>query len=141
MAKPYQHAIVSAALAVGTYALTRRPLAAAGAFAAGTLIDVDHLVDYAVCKLTRTRVWLILPFHGWEFATLGAIAALRRPLFLPVVLSYLVHLSMDQVFNGLGRPFAYSVIWRAVHRFHVPRLRVKVTPHSWVEDPPWKWFH
>jgi hypothetical protein len=141
MAKPYQHAMVSAVLAAGTYAITRRPLAAAGAFAAGTLIDADHLVDYAVCKLTKTRVWLILPLHGWEFAGLAAIAAIRRPLLVPALVSYLIHLAMDQVFNGLGQPFAYSVLWRAFHRFHVPRLRVKVTPHSWVEDPPWKWFH
>ncbi|MCS6800564.1 MAG: hypothetical protein RMM58_06965 [Chloroflexota bacterium] len=141
MAKPYQHAIVSALLAAGTYAITRRPLAAAAALAAGTLIDADHLVDYAVCKVTRTRDWLILPLHGWEFGALGVVAALRYPLVLPAMVSYLVHLTMDHLFNGLGRPFAYSILWRAGHQFHVPRLQVKVTPHSWVEDPPWKWFH
>ncbi|MFN8533557.1 MAG: hypothetical protein U0556_08430 [Dehalococcoidia bacterium] len=141
MAKPYQHAIVSSVLAAGAFALTRRPAVAAAAFAAGTLIDADHLVDYAVCKVTKTRVWLILPLHGWEYAVAGLAFALRWPLVLPAVVSYLVHLSMDQTLNGLGRPFAYSLLWRAWHLFHVPRLKVRVTPHSWVEDPPWKWFH
>ena len=141
MAKPYQHAIVSAVLASTTYAVTRKPAVAAGAFAAGTLIDADHLLDFAVCKITRKRVWLILPFHGWEYAAAGLALSLRWPLLLPAVLSYLVHLSMDQVFNGLGRPLAYSLLWRTWHRFRVERLRVKVRPHSWVEDPPWLWFH
>ncbi|GIW10591.1 MAG: hypothetical protein KatS3mg061_1648 [Dehalococcoidia bacterium] len=141
MAKPYQHALVSAALAVGTYALTRRRAAAVAALVAGTLIDADHLVDYAICRLTQRRVWLVLPWHGWEYALAGLALARRWPVLVPAVASYLVHLAMDQRCNGLGRPLAYSLLWRGWHRFRVERLRVKVTPHSWVEDPPWRWFH
>ncbi len=75
MARPRFHLLLAAPLAWRAH---RRwgPLAAAGALAAGVLIDVDHLVDYALTRLRRERSHYVAPLHGWELAALvSALAA------------------------------------------------------------------
>jgi hypothetical protein len=50
---------------------------AAGAIAGGTLVDLDHLVDYTWARLHGARSHYLAPLHGWELAFgAGVLAAL-----------------------------------------------------------------
>jgi hypothetical protein len=75
MARPRFHLLLTAPLAWRAHHRWG-PLAAAGALAAGVLIDADHLVDYALTRLRRERSHYVAPLHGWELAALvSALAA------------------------------------------------------------------
>jgi hypothetical protein len=67
MARPRFHALLSVPLAWGSYRCWGAG-GAAGALAAGTLVDLDHLVDYAWTRLRREKSHYIAPLHGWELA-------------------------------------------------------------------------
>lgn len=135
------HAIVSAGVAAAAYRLTGDGKTTAASFLAGTAIDADHFVDYAVCRLVNSRNWVILPLHGWEYLAALAAAGLFRPALLLVAAGYGLHLAMDDVFNALGPRLGYSLLWRLSRRFSAKRMRLAVVPHYWVQLPVWRWFY
>ncbi len=133
----WQHASISAAVAVGLY-LATRDAAAAGAFAvAGTLVDCDHLVDYwreAGLNLDLRRFWshfegghpvhLWLLGHAWEWVLLGgaAWALCGGPFWaLAGLAGLLLHLALDQAGNGF-EPLGYSILYRAWVGFDARRI-------------------
>lgn len=140
MPKPIFHAAVSSVIAAGTFAATGKASYAAAALAAGTMLDADHFVDFAVVKGTREHKWIVLPLHGWELGLGMLLTGFRKPIFAFAGFSYLVHLTLDQLFNGLGRAGVYSLLWRLAYGFQTTKMNVKVRPHSWANEPMWKWF-
>jgi len=135
---PGGHLATSLALSVVAYASTGSTEAAAGCFAGGFLIDVDHYFDYLVFEkqwrrpgprsflsyyFSRSPLKLVLPLHSAEFMTLllGIILVQPRPLLIGYWIGALMHLVFDVIVNGehvLKRPVLfYCFAYRASRRF------------------------
>jgi hypothetical protein len=119
---PHKHVIISTTVGVIGWWRTREPAVGLAALFAGVLPDIDHLVDYSYYRW-RGEHRLILPLHGYEFALLGAVIALRAgdKITSAAVLSYLIHLLADQAENRT-HIFGYSLLFRAWNRFRVEKL-------------------
>lgn len=119
---PHKHIVISAALGALALMRTGDPASCVVALAAGTLPDVDHVVDYVYFRRNRVHR-LILPLHGYEFAILtGGIALLSGNQIVTVAaLSYLIHLLADQVENRT-RLWGYLLLFRAWHRFRLEAI-------------------
>ena len=116
---PHKHAIISAAVgAVGWWG-TGEPAACVAALTSGVLPDIDHIIDYSYYRW-RGDHRLILPLHGYEFALLGAVAALftSNKILGVAVLSYFIHLLADQAENRTHK-LGYSLLFRAWYRFRI----------------------
>src|SRR6185295_11783898 len=109
---PGGHLATSIALAGVAYVSTGSAETAAGCFAGGFLIDVDHYLDYLIFERQWRRPGpaqflryyfrnqprlLVLPLHSYELMTLLVIlAALRRPpLLIGYLLGAVMHLGFD----------------------------------------------
>jgi hypothetical protein len=130
--RPIKHAIISAVSAGAVYTLTRSPELAALNFAAGVLIDLDHVIDFMIGSrgrwdfrmFWRARYHLLFPrlffsFHSWEAAFLLALAgalAKNRPSLWAVGLGLLLHLLADTLVNP-GTWKSYFIFYRARHGF------------------------
>jgi hypothetical protein len=135
---PGGHLATSIALSGVAYASTGSVEAAAGCFAGGFLIDVDHYLDYMVFekqwrrpgplsflayyfKMSPKR--LVLPLHSAELMTALLAVLLLHPW--PLLVGYwfgaAMHLTFDVLVNGdcvLKRPCMFYVFsYRAYHRF------------------------
>ena len=125
------------------YAVSGSPAAAAGCFAGGFLIDVDHYLDYIVFEkqwrrpgpLSFLRYYftysprkLVLPLHSIELMTLIKVGILLYPS--PFVTGYwlgaAMHMAFDVLINGdnaLKRPFLfYFFTYRVSQRFAAENL-------------------
>ncbi|MBI3978506.1 MAG: hypothetical protein HY331_10005 [Chloroflexi bacterium] len=136
MASVRTHVVVSAVLGVvaGLTSRSMRPLL--GVVAAGVLIDVDHIVDYAWCRRRARRDRVVLPLHGWELAAGLACWAARRPdpLRLAIAVSYAVHLVLDLLANSPASGLSYSLLYRAAGVFSHRRFcRPGNEPHQWMK--------
>jgi hypothetical protein len=123
-----EHALLSACGAACLWAATGDRTAAVAFWAAGTLIDTDHLLDYwrdDGFNLNLPRFfryfpergprYLFLAFHGWEWPILlaGAAGVTRAPLWIwAVAAAWLVHLGLDQRYNFRQMPACYFFAYR-----------------------------
>jgi hypothetical protein len=135
---PGGHLATSIALGGAAYAATGSPEAAAGCFAGGFLIDVDHYVDYLVFEkqwrrpgpLSFLRYYftlsprrVVLPLHSMELMTVlfGAILLYPSPLLVGYWFGAAMHLIFDVLVNGeyaLRRAVLfYFFAYRASKRF------------------------
>jgi hypothetical protein len=116
---PHEHVIISASVGALGWLLTGDPVAGAAALAAGILPDVDHVADYTYYHQYGIHR-LILPFHGYEYAVLGAGIALLagNQVIGMAALSYFIHLLADQKVNHTHK-LGYSLLFRAWHRFRI----------------------
>jgi hypothetical protein len=140
---PGGHLATSIALSGVAYLSTGSAEAAAGCFAGGFLIDVDHYFDYLVFEkqwrhpgpasflryyFTYSPRKLVLPLHSAEFMTLLLVIMLFHPW--PWLIGYwigaLMHLIFDIVVNGehaLKRAGLFYIFsYRAAHRFAAEHL-------------------
>ena len=114
---PGGHLATSIVLGAGAYAASGSIELAAGCFAGGFLIDVDHYLDYLIFERQWMRPGpaqflryyfrnqprlLVLPLHSYELMTvLTVIAVMLRPSFLVgYLLGAVMHLAFDIVVNG-----------------------------------------
>src|SRR3954468_6746804 len=135
---PGGHLATSLTLSATAYYATGSMEAAAGAFAGGFLIDVDHYLDYLLFEkqwrrpgpvsflkyyfMNRPRK-LVLPLHSAELMTLLLATILVHPW--PLLVGYwvgaMMHLTFDVLVNGeygLRSPIAFYVFsYRAFHKF------------------------
>ena len=135
---PGGHLATAVALSGVAYAATGSVEAAAGCFAGGFLIDVDHYLDYIFFEkqwrrpspLSFLKYYfsfsprkLVLPLHSAELMTFLFVFILVHPW--PLLVGYwvgaLMHLTFDVLVNGdvgLKRPVLfYSFAYRASYRF------------------------
>lgn len=149
---PGGHLATAAALGGVAYAASGSVEAAAGCFAGGFLIDVDHYLDYLFFEkqwrrpgpLSFLRYYfsfsprkLVLPLHSAEFMSILFAVILSHPA--PLLVGYwvgaLMHLTFDVLVNGdvgLKRPVLfYFFTYRAWFGFaaeHLIRANVSVQP-------------
>jgi hypothetical protein len=130
VARPRLHLAVSLVVGAG-FALARRearPLIAA--LAAGVLVDLDHLADYA---LHRTRVgerYVLVPLHAWEL--LPVMVPLDRRLRTGGALTcaYLAHMALDQATNTLRSRWSYFILYRLAHGFRADAVGARDLTHA-----------
>src|SRR5262245_40795171 len=157
---PGGHLATSLALGGVAYASTGSLEAAAGCFAGGFLIDVDHYLDYLLFEkqwrkpgpvsflryyFTYCPRKLVLPLHSAEFMTLLLVIILFHPW--PLLVGYwigaLMHLIFDVIVNGdyalKRRVLFYVFAYRAANRFAADKLLV-VTPQSGAGRHPVREF-
>jgi hypothetical protein len=149
---PGGHLATAVALGGVAYATTGSVEAAAGCFAGGFLIDVDHYLDYLFFEKQWRRPGpvsflryyfssspgkLVLPLHSAELMTVlfGLILIRPWPLLVGYWVGALMHLTFDVLVNGevvLKQPVLfYFFAYRARYRFaagHFIRADVPVRP-------------
>jgi hypothetical protein len=151
---PGGHLATAVALSGVAYLSTRSAEVAAGCFAGGFLIDVDHYFDYLVFEkqwrrphpISFLRYYfrysprkLVLPLHSAEFMTLLFLIILIQPW--PLLVGYwvgaLMHLIFDVLVNGdhaLKRAVLfYFFAYRAACGFSAEKL-IDVTLPVAAED-------
>jgi hypothetical protein len=140
---PGGHLATSFALSAVAYASTGSAEAAAGCFAGGFLIDVDHYVDYLLFEKQWRQPWprsfltyyfkqkpsrFVLPLHSAELMTVLLAVVLFHPF--PLLVGYwfgaAMHLTFDVLVNGecaIKRAFLfYFFSYRARHGFAAREL-------------------
>ena len=147
---PGGHLATAAGLGLGAYAISGSAELAAGCFAGGFLIDVDHYIDYLVFENQWRRPWplsflkyyfrsmprrLVLPLHSFELMALltGVAAFTRNALLIGYLLGAAMHLGFDMLVNGdhaIRRPLLfYAFAYRAAKKFSaVELLEVQLRP-------------
>ena len=141
---PSRHAAVSLGISAVLWFFTRNVFAASVAFATGVLVDIDHLIEYAIhygwrdfsikefyqiCKRTHLKNTsrrfkkLYLIFHSYEIVILLWVAALliKNIYLVAFALGYSGHLILD----GIGNPFhpcSYFIIRRVIKNFEADKL-------------------
>jgi hypothetical protein len=162
---PGGHLVTAVALGGTAYLVTGSGELAAGCFAGGFLIDVDHYFDYLVFEKQWRRPGpasflryyfknelqrVVLPLHSLELMTLLTVIA--AVWHLPVLIGYLtgaaMHLAFDIAINGdyaLRNRFLFYVFgYRASKGFKAAELleRVSVAPgtgsHPFREFFAWR---
>ena len=120
---PKQHAAISLGVGLLGWWWSGKPATLPASLAAGTLIDLDHVADYAWYAATGEHR-LLLPLHGYELALplwwTGARSLGRRAAGA-IVLAYILHLVIDEQSNRT-KPGTYSLIWRALNQFRLETL-------------------
>lgn len=142
---PSRHVIVSLVLGGGIWAFTHSFIAGLLCFFSGTLIDIDHLIDYVInsglkgfsvkefywtcLKLPHQKeqskikkVYLI--FHAWEIAILlwAGCLLFKNIYLLAMALGYTAHVLMDNAVHHVFHPFFYFIIYRLRRDFRTSRL-------------------
>jgi hypothetical protein len=145
--KPGGHLATAVALSGVGYVATGSAELAAGCFAGGFLIDVDHYLDYLIFEgqwrhpgptaflrfAFRYRYNRIVePLHSFELLTLLTLLAAQwpHPALVGYILGALLHIVLDVLVNGghLRRPLLfYSFIYRASLAFAADRLLAPLT--------------
>ena len=157
---PGGHLATSLALSGIAYVTTGSAEAAAGCFAGGFLIDVDHYLDYLVFEkqwrrpdpVSFLRYYfanspqnVVLPLHSAELMTVLFLVLLfdRWPLLVGYWVGALMHLIFDVLVNGehvLRRPVLFYVFaYRAHHQFAAERLLDSDAPAGGI-DPIREFF-
>ena len=114
--KPSGHFATAAGAAGIAYAATGSTELAAGTFAGGFLIDVDHYVDYVVFErqfslnpfrflnyyYTHQYSWIVLVLHSYELmAVLALVATLTGWQWLTgYLMGAAMHIVFDMIVNG-----------------------------------------
>ena len=109
MPRPRYHLLASTAVGLALGGGRRLP----AALLAGFFVDFDHFVDFFVGRGKR----MILPLHGWEYAPLWLLVDRRLRLGGALVGAFVVHLTMDQVWNEKRSPLAYFLAYRVARGF------------------------
>jgi hypothetical protein len=119
---PQKHVMISAVIGSLSWLGTGEVATGVAALVAGVLPDVDHIVDYAYYHWQKQHR-LILLLHGYEYAMLGALLAMRlnSKVLWVATFSYLVHLAADQLENKTRR-LGYSLFFRAWHQFRIEAI-------------------
>jgi membrane-bound metal-dependent hydrolase YbcI (DUF457 family) len=102
-------------------------------FAAGILIDIDHLIDYFAyygmqinaldfisADYFKYSGLAIVPFHGWEWVIITLLLAYKRgwkSVFTPIALGLLTHLIVDSI--NIHSFLFYSFLYRMSRGFMV----------------------
>ncbi len=130
--KPLAHAVTTGAVSIAVGLYFRSAACAAAAFLAGTLIDIDHLVDYyaqhpftlrvrdiygALADNKMKRIFILL--HSYELVIILWLVIYTFSLsniWKALAIGATQHLLFDQLTNPLNS-FAYFLTFRVAKRF------------------------
>ena len=137
------HIAVSAVIATFTYGSYGELGPAIASFLVGTLIDLDHVIDYIYAhgkkwdwkKINgahheRFSGKLYVPLHSYELVLLFFILTLNpslTPWRVGITLSLIAHFLCDQFFNPNRKFSTYFLIHRIMHNFDVEKVLKKPT--------------
>jgi hypothetical protein len=132
------HIAVSAVIGMAIYGVYGEIAPAIGSFLVGTLIDLDHIIDYLYA---HGKKWdwkkvnaahhekvsgkLYVPLHSYELMLLYfflTIDPLLTPWRVGVTLSLLAHFLCDQFFNPNRKFSTYFLIHRIIHKFDTSKV-------------------
>lgn len=135
------HIIVSAGIAMFTYASYGETGPAVASFLVGTLIDLDHIIDYIYAhgkkwdwkKINgahheRFSGKLYVPLHSYELLLLFFFLTLSpdlTPWRVGISLSLLSHFLCDQFFNPNRKFSTYFLLYRIFHKFNTNKILSK----------------
>jgi len=144
---PGGHLATALALSGAAYAVSGSPEAAAGCFAGGFLIDVDHYLDYLVFEkqwrqpgplsflryyFTNSPQKVVLPLHSMELMGILLVVVISHPwpLLAGYWLGAAMHLIFDILINGeyaLKRAVCFYIFaYRVSKRFAAADLMDRV---------------
>lgn len=153
VARPLWH--VLSAMPPMALALVRDgPLAALATGTGAVLIDVDHLVDWALNGGHQDYSQrIVLPLHGWEYPllilagtwlsawagrrghiTFGRHSSAAARALPGLAGGWACHLLLDWLVNRPEQPTGYSLLRRLRHRF-------QRAPSGWLTEPAWRLNH
>lgn len=115
---PRHHVLMSLGVGLVGWRYSRSLASLPLSLLAGTLVDLDHIVDYAWYALKGEHRF-ILPLHSYELVPVlwwVAKSLLGQRVAVPVVASFVLHLLSDELENETEFG-AYSLIWRAIAGF------------------------
>jgi hypothetical protein len=138
--KPSRHVIISAVLGAGIWFYTKSIYATIICFISGILVDLDHIVEYAIHfglkdfsfknlyeksretdrhKGERGYERLYLIFHSSEVAIFLWVAAIciENIFLLAFALGYSSHIVLDSFGNTI-HPISYFILHRSKHKFN-----------------------
>ena len=132
------HIAVSAVIGMFIYASYGDIGSAIGSFLAGTLIDLDHIIDYLYA---HGKKWdwkkvnaahhekvsgkLYVPLHSYELLLLYFFLTIDpslTPWRVGITLSVLAHFLCDQFFNPNRKFSTYFLIHRIIHNFDTKKV-------------------
>lgn len=132
------HIIVSATIGLFTYGVYGELGPALTSFLVGTLIDLDHIVDYLYA---HGKKWdwkkvngahherhsgkLYVPLHSYELLLLFFLLTLSpelTPWRVGISLSVLAHFLCDQFFNPNRKFSTYFLLSRIIHNFDAEKV-------------------
>ena len=113
------HIVVSGSAGAVIWMGSGEPETIAIAILAGTLPDLDHILDFWNWYVRKNTEKLYLFFHGWEY--LGLMIMINsllwpEPWMLSITAGYATQIGTDQLFNGV-RWRAYFILMRAAAGF------------------------
>lgn len=129
---PRGHILASGIISICVWAYFRSIGCALISFAAGVLLDIDHLLDYcanytftfriktmyeAFMNFKLNRLYIVL--HSYEFIALSWVAIFAfglSDLWKALIIGYTQHVLLDQVTNPV-KPLAYFLTYRISRGF------------------------
>ena len=140
------HIVVSATVAIFTYAQFGEIGPAIGSLLVGTLIDLDHVIDYIYA---HGKKWdwkkfhaayhenvsgkLYVPLHSYELLLVIFLLTLDSSLTawrVGISLSLLSHFLCDQFFNPRRKFSTYFLIHRIIHKFDTKKVLKDKEPEA-----------
>lgn len=132
------HIVVSATIGLFTYAIYGELGPALTSFLVGTLIDLDHIVDYLYAhgkkwdwkKINgahheRHSGKLYVPLHSYELLLIFFFLTLSpelTPWRVGISLSVLAHFLCDQFFNPNRKFSTYFLLSRIIYKFDAEKI-------------------
>ncbi len=132
------HIVVSAAIGIVVYAAYNELAPAIASFLVGTLIDLDHVIDYLYA---HGKKWdwkkvngahherfsgkLYVPLHSYELLIIFFFLTLDSsltPWRVGISMSLLAHFLCDQFFNPNRKFSTYFLINRIIHKFDAEKV-------------------
>ena len=132
------HIAVSAVIGMSIYGVYGELGPAIGSFLVGTLIDLDHIIDYIYA---HGKKWdwkkvnaahhekvsgkLYVPLHSYELIILYFFLTIDpslTPWRVGVTISLLAHFLCDQFFNPNRKFSTYFLIHRIIHNFDTKKV-------------------
>ena len=122
--RPTAHLALATGAGLATWLGTGEPLALPVAVGAGVLVDGDHLPDMVSHFYLGRRPTVTFILHAWEWLLILTVVSvwLGFPWWsVAALVGYGSHVVTDSLFNG-GKLPAYSIVYRAYHRFDPARI-------------------
>ncbi|MBI1858476.1 MAG: hypothetical protein HYR97_05115 [Candidatus Melainabacteria bacterium] len=145
------HIVVSASIGLFIYAAYGEVGPALASFLVGTLIDLDHIIDYLYAHGKRWD-WkkvnsahhekvsgkLYVPLHSYELVLLFFLLTLDSsltPWRVGISSSLIAHFLCDQFFNPNRKFSTYFLIHRIIHKFDASKvLKTKLKTEELVTN-------